>query len=177
MNYQRLPLEKTALAVFPTTTGLSWMLFDGPLSPVDWGGSALAKRVKGDKEKNAGLLAEIRRVIALHRPQTLVLEDFESSASRREERIRALSRSIVALAAVEIIDLHIVSRKQLSACFASSKAATRYEVANVVASYIPEIRRFLPPKRKAWEPDKHIMGLFNATALLIAHFANPREPL
>ncbi len=43
--------------------------------------------------------------------------------------------------------------------------------------YVPEIRRLLPDKRKSWETDKYIMGLFNATALLIAHYANPREPL
>jgi hypothetical protein len=177
MNHHHLPAGKAALAIYPTTTGVSWMLFDGPLSPVDWGGSSLAKRTKGAKAKNERLLGEVAKLLSLHRPHTLVLEDFESPASRREERIRSLCRSLISLAAVEGIAVHMLTRKQVVACFASSNATTRHEVAKVVVSYVSEIGRLLPSKRKAWEPEKHIMGLFNATALLIAHYANPREPL
>ncbi len=98
MKYQDLPHRNAALAVFPTVSGFSWMLFDGPLSPVDWSGSSFAKRTQGDTKKNAGVLAGVQKVLTQYRPHTLVLEEFDSPASRRYPRIRALlSRSIVSL--------------------------------------------------------------------------------
>jgi hypothetical protein len=174
MNFTEFSHHNSALALFPSVCGVGWMVFDGPLSPVDWGVSKEADSARGAGNKNARSLKRIGELMDQYRPPVVVLEEFEGKTTKRRERIRQLSRSIISLCAVNGVQVHVVSRAEVRACLASSNARTRHEIAQVVASYFPEIRRLMPTKRKAWQTEPKVMALFNATALLIAHYANSR---
>lgn len=177
MNIENFQHRKSALAIFPSGSGFGWMLFDGPLAPVDWDISRVAERERSEEDKNARCVEKIERILAKYRPATLVLEEFENGETRRAQRIRQLCRSIISLAAVNAIPVRIISRHQIRSCLESQRPKTRYEVAKVVASYIREIGHRLPKARKPWEHEDPRMALFNATALLIVHYANPAQPL
>jgi len=169
MSSAELPHEKTAMAIFPSTVGFGWILFDGPLSPVDWAVSTVAASARGDQERNRRCLVRIEEHVLRYRPAVMVFEEFDTP--RRSERIRSLCKSIVALATVEGLQVRIVSRAQIAACFADARARTRHEIATVVASYLREIRVRLPDKRKIWDGEKPDAALMNAAALLIVHYA------
>lgn len=175
MKFSDFPHEKAAMAIFPSRVGFGWIVFDGPLSPVDWGVSAAARSTRGDGKKNERSLNLIEKQIGTFRPPIIVLEEFEGPLSRRGARIRDLCRSIISLAVVEGIDVRVISRAEIRACFADAKAVTRYEVAKVVVSYLPEIRPRLPNKRRAWEAEKPDAALMSAAALLIVHYARPQK--
>lgn len=177
MNFAELPHGRAALAIFPSVEGFGWMLFDGPLSPVRWGVSTMAKRERNAKEKNDRCIGRAEAILDEFRPGTLVLEEFDSKQSRRHARIRQLGRSLVALAATLQIPVRLIRRDVTHASFPTNKGETRYEVAEIAASYLKEIKHQLPRKRRFWETEDAKMALFNATALLIVHYANPTEPL
>ena len=177
MKFAELPHGNAALALFPSVSGVGWIVFDGPLSPVAWGVSMSAKRASSLQAKNAQSLAAIERLLARYRVPVVVLEAFDGAGSRRNARIRALCRSIISLCAVNGIAVRIISRREITACFASTSPKTRHATAQVVASYLPEIRHRLPAKRRAWDSENPEMALFNAAALLIVHYANPAQPL
>jgi hypothetical protein len=177
MNIDNYRHRKSALAIFPSGNGFGWMLFDGPLAPVDWDISRIADRERTQERKNARCIEKLEQILTKYRPATLVLEEFENGETRRAERIRQLCRSIISLAAVTAVPVRIISRNQIRSCLESQHPKTRYEVAKVVASYIREIGHRLPKPRKPWKPEDPRMALFNAAALLIVHYANPTQPL
>lgn len=170
----RPPSDNLVLAIHPCHDGFGWMVFDGPLSPVDWQVSAVGKKRKG-ADKNKRSLGRAEQVFEQFQPTVLVLEAFDET-SKRHKRIQALCRSIVAAATMRRIGVRIIPRSEIRSCFASTDG-TRYAIAKTVAAYLPHIGYLLPRKRKPWESEPEVMALFNAAALLIAHYANPKEPL
>src|ERR1700742_5187468 len=92
------------LAVHPTTRGFGWVLFESPLSPVDWG---LASAKEG---RNAKLLARFERILARHEPAVLVLEAFEEQGAMRTERVQHLCRNLIHLAACKGMETPVYSR-------------------------------------------------------------------
>lgn len=177
MKYSDLPHGNSALAIFPSVAGFGWMLFDGPLAPVDWGVSTIARKAAGTEAKNNRSLRRIDHIMRRYQPAVVVLEAFEGRGTRRHARIKRLHRSIIALAVTSGIPVRMLSRDQIQSSFTSADATTRYDVARIVASYVKEVRRLLPNKRKLWESEHPRTALFNATALLIVHYSNPKEPL
>jgi hypothetical protein len=176
MKYVDLPHGNAALALFPSVVGFGWMLFDGPLSPVRWGVSNAARRKDTADAKNERCLKAIEKLLQEHHPPVIVLEAFEGPGARRGARIQKVCRSIVSLAAVQGVSVRVLTRTEIRNCFVQ-KPKTRHAVAKIVASYLVEIERRLPDVRKAWQTEDEDMALFNAAALLIVHYANPREPL
>ncbi len=177
MKFEDLPHANAALAIFPSVDGFGWIVFDGPLSPVDSGVCTLAKNTKGAERKNTRCLARADALLKQFRPATLVLEAFAGPGTKRHGRIRNLCRSLISAGTMSGAAIRILSRKEIRACFTSQPADTRYKVATMTATYLPEIRRLLPRTRKPWEGEFPNMALFAAATLLIVHYANPREPL
>lgn len=53
--------------------------------------------------------------------------------------------------------------------FAPYHAATKHEIAIVVAQIFPELAWRLPPKRKPWQNEHYSMSIFAAAAAVIVH--------
>jgi hypothetical protein len=157
------------LGIHPMDRGFGWALFAGPLAPLDWG------VVEERRNKNARCLARIEQLIEQHRPVQIVLEEFEGVAAQRALRIRRLCRSLVDLAKKRGIATRAYSRAEIGAYFASAGAVTRYEIASAIAGRIDAFRHQLPRVRRPWMSEHPRMALFNATAVVLAHFAIRNE--
>jgi len=177
MKFSELPHDNSALAIFPSVSGFGWMLFEGPIAPVMWGVSTVARATKGSDQKNERCLKQAESLLRFYRPHTLVLEAFENGKTRRAPRIQRLCRSLISLAAVDRVAVRVITRDQIQASFISAPAKTRYDVAKIVALYLKEIRHRLPDERKFYKPEDPQMALFAAAALLIVHYANPSQAL
>lgn len=150
------------LALYPFARGFAYVLFEGPYAPIEWA----VKDIRG-KERNALALAAIKGLIARLQPDILVLQDVRSDKPpKRSERIRRLHWLVAGHAQSEAIELHAYTRDDVRACFASAGAATRYEIAQVLASQLRALKLRLPPKQtKIWKSEDARMSLFDAAAL------------
>jgi hypothetical protein len=153
------------LAMHPTTHGFGWVLFESPLSPIDWG---MASAREG---RNAKLLARFERILARYEPAVLVLEVFEERGAMRSERIQHLCRNMIHLAACKGMDTPVYSRAVIRTVFASVGAATRYEIAQAIAQRIDAFNHRLPRYRKRWLAQDPRQSLFDAAALALTYFA------
>lgn len=153
------------LAVYPTCQGFAFVLFEGPLSPFDWG----VKDIR-ETQKNVATLDAIRRLVGKYQPEAVVIED-TSHGSRRTTRIRRLYQMLGHLADTEGIPLFRYSRGDIRNCFASVGAKTKYEIAKAIASEIPCFTHRLPPIRRIWMSEDPRQSLFDAAALGITHYA------
>lgn len=153
------------LAVHPIERGFGWVLFEGPLAPVDW---AIA-RVQSNR-RDARLTARFARLLARYEPATLVLEEFEHRL-RHQQRNRDLCRQIVNLAKHNGVDVQVFKRSVIRTIFATAGARTRYEIAEVIASQLDALSHKKPYKRRNFERQDPRQALFDAAALAMSYFA------
>ncbi|MGN6150345.1 MAG: hypothetical protein ACTHPD_17565 [Rhizomicrobium sp.] len=152
------------LAVHPNPRGFGWVLFESPLSAVDWG---IASNKKG---KNARLSAKFERLLNRYEPAVLVLEEFEGRHGR-SDRVKMLCRQFVHLAAGKGMETPIYRRSTIRTVFASVGATTRYEIAQIVLQHIDALSHRKPRHRKPWESGDPRQSLFDAAALAMTYFA------
>ena len=81
-------------AIYPSTRGFGYAVFEGPHSLIDWGVTAVRGR-----QKNLASLRKVRELLAFYRPDVLVLEDYQGRGSRRAKRIQTLINLMAAHAA------------------------------------------------------------------------------
>ncbi len=152
------------LAVHPTSRGFGWVLFESPLSPVDWG---IASAKHG---RNARLSARFERLLKRYEPAVLVLEEFEGRPGR-VDRIQRLCRQLIHLAACKGMETPVYQRAVIRTVFASVGAGTRYEIAQVIAQQLDAFSHRMPRKRRVWENEDPQQSLFDAAALALTYFA------
>lgn len=158
------PTRSLVLGWKPDSHGIAWVAFESPFSLYDWGQS----EARG--EKNERCLALLERLLDRLNPELLVLEAFEGSGTRQTPRVKRLYRAAVSLARNRGIDVTWLSRDDVRAGFAPVGARSRFEIASAVARSFEPLRPLLPPKRRAWEPLHRRMALFDAAALVVAHY-------
>ena len=167
--------QEFVLAIYPTVRGYSFVLFEGPESPFDWG----TKEIR-QVPKNQAIVDYVATLIERYHPQVLILEDCEDRRCRRTLRVKKLCRALVDLAATSQLEVHLYSREAIRRCFAAAGAHTKSEIAQVVARHIPAFKHRLPPLRKIWMSEDARQSLFDAAALGLTFYcssatANLRE--
>lgn len=154
------------LAIYPSTRGFAFVLFEGALSPVNWG---FGKTPGPQKNKRA--LRRIVRILARSMPDLLVLQDTSDHGTRRVSRIRKLNWSVAELAERHGIPMKAYTREDVRRAFSYLGHPTKDAIAEEIVKHIPIFERHRPPIRRAWMNEDIRMTLFDATALAITHFA------
>ena len=154
------------LALSPSPRGFAFVLFEGPITPFDWG----IKDLRG-KDKNERTLAAINKLIREYHPSAIIVEATDAKESRRGPRIRKLVPKIEAFTKAEALPVFRYSRRQVREVFAKEGAQTRPEIAKAIAARIPALASRLPPLRKLWMSEDARQSLFDAAALGCVFFA------
>lgn len=161
------------LAIHPFSRGYAFALFEGPLSPADWG----VKEIRSGN-RNTRALAAAAALMARSRAEILVLEDCSEPGHGRARRIRRLLRLLANAAEGAGLETAHYARDCIRECFKETGAATRYEIAQVIAARLPAFEDKLPRPRKPWEAEDQRMALFDAAALALTHYrARHDEPV
>jgi hypothetical protein len=153
------------LAVYLNTRGFAFVLFEGPLAPLDWS----VRELRGPG-KHARALARIVAILDQYLPEVLVLQDTSPQGTHRVLRIRELNAAIAELAEARGLAVHAYSRERVREAFWSCGATTKQALAEMIAKHIPAFERYLPPPRKLWKSEDARMGIFDAAALGLTFF-------
>jgi hypothetical protein len=159
---------KRLLAIDPITRGFGFAVLDGPDLLVDWG---LRGTKPGPETHETRSLRELDKLIALYRPDRLVVEDWRDARSRRGPRCQRLLERIIERGEKQDVPTSRVSVARLRRAFAPHR--TKYQIALAVAQRFPELAARLPPVRKPWMSEKPQMGIFDAVALALAFYRPP----
>jgi hypothetical protein len=162
------PLPGLLLAVYPSSRGIAFVIFEDRLSPVDWG----VKEARGPR-KNAACLSAVSDLLERYELGTAILQNSSCRGTFRSLRIRELNSAIADLAGSYGVETTAFSRKEVREVFARVGALTKRDIALAVAKQIPAFERYLPPVRKPWMSEDARMGLFDAAALALTFFQQP----
>lgn len=162
--------HRLVLAVYLSSRGFAFVLFEGPLSPYDWGVHA----IHGPR-KNAYCLRRIDKILKTYRPDALIAQDMSIAGTRRADRIQRLNESIAEAADAYGVPIYAYSHHHVRHIFRTLPIVTKQTMAEAVAKNIPVFERYLPPERKPWMSEHARMALFDAAALGLAHFQSQQS--
>lgn len=154
------PIQRSILAVYGSARGIGYVLFESPLSIIDWG-----VKVSVGERKNIDCTNAVAKLIDLYVPDVLVLDDTSKDRERRTKRIRALYRMLEGVAIANGVDVERISKEAVRACFEKLGARTKYERAAVMANLLPALFPGLPNERKLWQSVNPKMDMFEAAGL------------
>jgi hypothetical protein len=161
--------DQLLLAIYPTTRGFGFVVFEGRRRTIDWG----VKDARGDK--NRRLLVKIEELVSWYRPEMIVLENAHGPTSRRAERIRHLHSLIVEFATNRKISVRQFSRSDIKLVFTNRDASSRYEIARAVSRELPDLAPWLPPPKKIWMSEDRWLGMFDAASLALTFYDAQRN--
>jgi Holliday junction resolvasome RuvABC endonuclease subunit len=152
------------LAIYFNTRGFGFVLFEGHLSPQDWG----LCETRG-KRKHRQCLTRVIRILDRHKPDFLVIRD-ASIQKTRTSRIMNLNAAICEIAENRQIPIQAYSRDHVREAFEHAGVVNKQSLAEVIAKHIPTFKRYVPSPRKPWMSEDSRMGLFDAAALGLVFF-------
>lgn len=153
------------LSVYLNTRGFAFIVFEGHLSPFDWG----IRETRGTP-KNKTCRVRITTVFDRYAPDALVIQDTSEQGTERVRRIRDLNASIAKLANDRGIPVFAYSRENVRRAFEGYGCPNKQSLAELIAKHIPALERYVPPLRKAWMSEDRRMGLFDAAALALLFY-------
>ena len=152
--------KELVLAAHPTSRGFGWVVFEGPLAPVDWG-IAFAKQ-----ERNERLMKRFQRLLDRYQPAALVLEHFEDRTGASHRLFRMMEHA----AKCRGMDVPIFQKAAVQAVFGNVGAKTRYEIAEVIRNQIDAFSHQMPRKRTLIVKADPKQAMFDAAALAMTYF-------
>ncbi len=153
------------LAVYLNTRGFAFVLFEGHLSPFDWG----IRETRGPRRHKRSL-ARVVKILDCYVPDILVIQDTSPHGTRRARRITELNAAIAGLAKGRGIPIYAYSRDQVRSAFGYVGYLNKQIVAGLIAKHIPAFERYVPPPRKPWMSEDVRMGIFDAAALALIFY-------
>lgn len=157
------------LAFYPHARGFAYVVFEGPLCPVDWGMSDIPLRVRTQK-----CLRRLSALLDQYEPDVLLIR--EASHGRAGKRIGELLSSIEGLGESRGSFTAKISRKQIQRAFEHLGTPTRHAIVEAISKSIPMLAPYAPPVRKIWNGEDRRMGLFDAAALAMTFSAAEPQP-
>ncbi len=157
-------LNKRVVAICPTSRGFGFAVFEDPKTLLDWGVAQIPPA------EETRLLGRVRTLLDRYEPDVFVIESTDDPHCRRRGRVRGLLAAMRRLVAQRRVSCAQVRKADIRRAFARHGAATKHQVATVIAAQVPELARHLPPPRDIWQSESPRFSLFGAAALAITFY-------
>jgi hypothetical protein len=157
--------RETVLALYFSTIGFGYAVFEGITFPVDW-------KVRRAKDKyDTGFSQQVRELLDQFDPAVIVVRKCLSSEQWPcSDRTRQRVRKVKALAKRRRIQVHDYSRADIRQCFSRYGATNKDEIARAIGEIVPDFQHLVPPMRRYWENEQYVMSVFDAISLVITFY-------
>src|SRR5262249_23736740 len=119
-------------AIYLNARGCAFVVFEGPLAPLDWS----IVEVRGE-EKRDRIVVRISSLLTRYRPEVVVLQDMSQTGTQRPHRIQRLNDAIAELARAYTLTVAVFSREEVRRQFAYLGSVTKDTIALAIAKRIP----------------------------------------
>ncbi len=141
---------------------IGYAAFETPDRLLDYGTSRFAAGDAGRARAEFLLRALDPSVLVLRRPRT--------RSTRRRPRWTGNRRVIEGEAMRSGVPVAFVGESRIKALFAEFNCRNKFQIAERLGAWFPEIARNVPRKRKCFEPEPWTIAYFDAIALGVAYF-------
>lgn len=156
--------HKPSLSVFPNKRGFGYACLADPQEPIDYG-TVTVRPLSRQK-----ILSRYTHLLDYLQPELIILRDGRRDNMCHSGRIK----NIVAAMENECHsrDCHCFqyTRAQIRMVFSQFGARSRYEIAQLLVQWFPELESRAPKRRKLWMPEDYYIGIFDAFSLTVTHY-------
>lgn len=159
-------IEPLLLALAVRASRYGYAVFDGPTRLLDWGAGEIVSH-------DSGHAVGLRRVAFLFRhlpPSAVALRWSVDPKSPHHARALAFANFIREQAALQQVPVASVNSDAINCAFRGLRAHTKYDIAEALTGIFRELAWKLPPRRKSWHNEHHMMIVFDAVATGFAHW-------
>jgi hypothetical protein len=157
-----LPTERElALEIRPRRFAFG-MLEGGAL--VDWGGRAFPPGAAGLKVA----IHKLSVLLKIHAPSVVIARRPRQVKHRSSERAALVFANIQQELERRSLPFAVLTREDVHDAFERQGYRTKHEIAATIADRFDQLKPKLPRRRKAWDPERQIMSVFDAIATAIA---------
>jgi Holliday junction resolvasome RuvABC endonuclease subunit len=142
---------------------VGFAVLEGPDHLLDWG----ILRWGADVDPVLATIQRISPLLALYSPSFVVLKSL-NLARKARLRMRAIDAVMRELTS-RSIEVRMLKRADVRLAFRQSGSRNKYQIATSIAERFPELKRKLPTKRKAYQPERYNAVIFDAVALALTH--------
>lgn len=151
------------LSFYPNARGLGFACLEGAQNLRDSGVVTIQPIC------NKRILERITKFVEFFKPTIIVVKDYNSAYSRHSKRVAELVEAVTKYANEIKIPVYRYSQQQVRDVFEQFGAKSKYEIANKIIAWFPQLASRAPKIRKAWMDEDYNMGIFDALALAITH--------
>lgn len=148
---------------------IAYAAFETPASLLDWGIRGLEPRL--------ALNAMLTNILKTYHPSVFVLHRAEVGSRRDNPRTNELLRAIEAEANRLALAVAFVTERESEAFFRRHGRVTKYQIAEQIGKWFPELASRVPPLRKPWHPEHDRTVIFDAMATALVYLATERIDL
>lgn len=151
-------------ALYPNARGLGYVCFEQPEKKLWDCGIVTVRPICNGK-----ILKRINKFVDFFKPAVILVQDCDSNYSRHSKRVTGLVASITKYAEEIKVPIYRYSRQQIRDVFEQFGAKSKYEIAQKIIAWFPQLASRTPKIRKPWMDEDYNMGVFDAFSLVITH--------
>jgi hypothetical protein len=156
----------TALALDIAPKGIAFAVLEGTERLYDAGMTYISEPSK------RAYVEKVEDLLLQYPPQVLVLEDTEASGFKKGLRSEYVIKRLELLALSKTLPVVKVSRKEILSVF---RTKNKYQTADAVARFFPELEGRLPHHRRSWENEKDRINIYEAVSFALTAYGKPLQ--
>lgn len=145
---------------------IGYVVFEGSTQLLDWGVRSCVGRVDAPETATRKRIAGLLKFCL---PSVVVLGKV-GAGQEDDGKARIVLLAIKKECAQRSIASSYLNHQTIIGFFVDQGCRTKYEIAQTLAAWFPELAWNLPPKRKPWESEKHSAAIFEAAAIGTVYF-------
>jgi hypothetical protein len=154
------------LAVDLRRSRFGYAVLDGPNLLLEWGSGEI---LADGKDRGAFKSTRLHSVLRVASPAAVIVRRSQQKGNLDTRLRDRLYRQIKRVAEAYSIPSADISQEQIKRAFHVAPRVSKHQIASVIARIFPELQLKLPVARRAWEPERHSMIVFDSIAAGLAY--------
>lgn len=130
----------------------------------DWGSRTFPPGTHGLKVA----IRKLALLLKIHRPFVVITRRTRRAKHKSSDAAAQVLRRIGHELKLRSVPFAVLTRRDVRDVFARQGCHTKHDIATVIADNFSQLKPKLPRRRKAWDPERQIMAVFDAMATAMA---------
>lgn len=140
------------------------MVFEGPLTILDWG-------ISHEIDERSSLERRLTSLQSLFTPSIILARATDKPTQLSRPTFHSTLHTLNAFAKSVLVTVLLIEESSIRGFFSKETRINKHDIALMVADRFPELSWRLPPKRKSWQSEPTRQSIFDAASLGIYYFA------
>ena len=157
-----MPRSNIMVVIYPNQNGMGYVVCEHPRDIINYGIG------KFRKLSPTNYVTRLKKFIRQYRPAVVILKDYDDS-NTTSRRVKEVIDTLEAHAKKHDVKVYRYGCSDIAGVFSLFGDASKHGISKTLASWYPDLQRFLAPPRNFKISEHYHMGIFDGFALMYTH--------